>query len=63
MIYVLTSGDPADFTEVVSTFTCKILFSTTEFGFSSSLAGSMFITLMAVSHVFLYALHNRLEVD
>jgi ABC-type sugar transport system permease subunit len=63
VIYVMTGGGPADSTEVMSTLTYKILFSATQFGFGSSLAGSMFITLLAVSLVFLYALRNRLEVE
>lgn len=63
VIYVMTGGGPADSTEVMSTFTYKILFSATQYGFGSSLAGSMFITLLAVSLVFLYALRNRLEVE
>ncbi|MFT4038911.1 MAG: sugar ABC transporter permease [Thermomicrobiales bacterium] len=63
VIYVMTGGGPADSTEVMSTLTYKILFSATQYGFGSSLAGSMFITLLAVSLVFLYALRNRLEVE
>ncbi|MCA9876373.1 MAG: sugar ABC transporter permease [Thermomicrobiales bacterium] len=63
VIYVMTGGGPADSTEVMSTLTYKILFSATQYGFGSSLAGSMFITLLAASLVFLWALRNRLEVD
>jgi len=63
VIYVMTGGGPADSTEVMSTLTYKILFSATQFGYGSSLAGSMFITLLGVSVVFLYALRHRLEVE
>jgi multiple sugar transport system permease protein len=63
VIYVMTGGGPADSTEVMSTLTYKILFSATQFGYGSTLAGAMFITLLAVSLVFLYALRNRLEVE
>lgn len=63
VIYVMTGGGPADSTEVMSTLTYKILFSATQYGFGSSLAGAMFVTLLAVSLVFLFALRNQLEVE
>ena len=63
VIYVMTGGGPADSTEVMSTLTYKILFSATQFGYGSTLAGSMFLTLLGVSLVFLYMLRNRLEVE
>jgi ABC-type sugar transport system permease subunit len=63
VIYVMTGGGPADSTEVMSTLTYKVLFSATQFGYGSTLAGSMFMTLLVVSLVFLYMLRNRLEVE
>jgi multiple sugar transport system permease protein len=63
IIYVLTGGGPADSTEVMSTLTYKILFSATQFGYGSAIAASMFVTLLAVSLVFLVFLRQRLEVE
>jgi ABC-type sugar transport system permease subunit len=62
VIYVMTGGGPADSTEVMSTLTYKILFSATQFVYGSTLAGTMFLTLLGVSLVFLFMLRNRLEV-
>jgi len=63
VIYVMTGGGPADSTEVMSTLTYKVLFSATQFGYGSTLAGAMFMTLLGVSLVFLFMLRNRLEVE
>jgi ABC-type sugar transport system permease subunit len=63
VIYVMTGGGPADSTEVMSTLTYKVLFSATQFGYGSTLAGAMFTTLLGVSLVFLFMLRNRLEVE
>ncbi|NPV52998.1 MAG: sugar ABC transporter permease [Firmicutes bacterium] len=53
LIFVLTGGGPADATEVLSTYTYKVLFSTSNFGYGSALAVSMFISVAIISLVFL----------
>ena len=44
LVYVLTGGGPADSTETLSTLTYKILFSTLQFGYGSTLSMAMFAT-------------------
>lgn len=43
LVYVLTNGGPGDSTEVLSTYTYKVLFSTGNFGYGSTLAVAMFM--------------------
>ena len=44
LVYVLTGGGPADSTETLSTLSYKILFSTLQFGYGSTLTTAMFVT-------------------
>jgi len=57
LVYVLSGGGPADSTETLSTLSYKVLFSTLQFGYGSSLSTAMFITeavFAAGSGVFIY---------
>lgn len=44
LVYVLTGGGPADSTETLSTLSYKVLFSTLQFGYGSSMTMATFIT-------------------
>jgi len=44
LVYVLTGGGPADSTETLSTLSYKILFSTLQFGYGSTISTAMFVT-------------------
>ena len=62
VVYILTGGGPADSTETMSTLTYKVLFSATQFGYGSTMAAAMFLTLLAMALIFLSFLRDRLEV-
>ena len=59
LIFVLTGGGPADSTEVLSTYTYKILFSTSNFGYGSALATSMFLSVAFITFLFLLLLRGE----
>jgi multiple sugar transport system permease protein len=62
LIFVLTGGGPASSTEVLSTYAYKVLFSTSNFGYGSALAVSMFICVLIISFFFLLALSRQIKV-
>jgi len=62
VIYVMTGGGPADSTEVMSTLTYKVFFSATQFGYGSTLAVAMFVSVLLLSAGYLVFLRNKLEV-
>ena len=49
LVYVLTGGGPADSTETLSTLSYKVLFSTLQFGYGSTLSTAMFVTEAALA--------------
>ncbi|MEI6156908.1 MAG: sugar ABC transporter permease [Atribacterota bacterium] len=59
LIFILTKGGPADSTEVLSTYTYKTLFSVTNFGYGSTLAMSMFFTVLAIAIVYFFLTSAR----
>lgn len=59
LIFILTKGGPADSTEVLSTYTYKTLFSVTNFGYGSTLAMSMFITVTAIAIVYYFVMKTQ----
>ncbi|MCX6089963.1 MAG: hypothetical protein NTX88_06290 [Candidatus Atribacteria bacterium] len=59
LIFILTKGGPADSTEVLSTYTYKTLFSVTNFGYGSTLAMSMFFTVLAIAIVYFFLTSTR----
>lgn len=64
LIFVLTNGGPADATEVLSTYAYKVLFSTTDFGYGSAIATSMFLYVLVIAAVFIVFLRPHLaEVE
>jgi len=62
LIFVLTGGGPADSTEVLSTYTYKILFSTSNFGYGSALATSMFLSVAFITFLFLLLLRGEIKL-
>lgn len=52
LVFIMTQGGPANSTEVLSSYTYKVLFSTTNFGYGSTLAVSMFLTVLVMALVF-----------
>jgi multiple sugar transport system permease protein len=63
LVYVLTGGGPADSTETLSTYTYKILFSTLQFGYGSTLAVAMFATEALIAAGFGWLLLRQLRRD
>lgn len=49
VVFIMTQGGPADSTEVLSSYTYKHLFNLTNFGYGSTLAMSIFFTILAIS--------------
>ena len=49
LVFIMTQGGPADSTEVLSSYTYKVLFNLTNFGYGSSLAMSMFFTVLVMA--------------
>jgi multiple sugar transport system permease protein len=49
VVFIMTQGGPADSTEVLSSYTYKHLFNLTNFGYGSTLAMSIFFTILAMS--------------
>lgn len=52
LVFIMTQGGPANSTEVLSSYTYKVLFNTTNFGYGSALAVSMFLTVMVMALAF-----------
>ncbi len=52
LVFIMTQGGPANSTEVLSSYTYKVLFNTTNFGYGSTLAVSMFLTVVLMAIVF-----------
>jgi ABC-type sugar transport system permease subunit len=52
LVYVLTGGGPADSTETLSTLSYKVLFSTLQFGYGSTLTTAMFLTEALIALAF-----------
>ena len=52
LVFIMTQGGPADSTEVLSSYTYKNLFNLTNFGYGSTLAMSMFFTVLVLSLAF-----------
>lgn len=48
-IYILTGGGPANSTETLSIYAYKIFFQTLDFGYGSTIAVTIFITVMIIS--------------
>ncbi|WFU12401.1 sugar ABC transporter permease (plasmid) [Rhizobium sp. CB3090] len=61
LVYVLTGGGPADSTETLSTLSCKVLFSTLQFGYGSAVSTAMFITEGVIALVFCLFLVRQLR--
>lgn len=53
VVFIMTRGGPADSTEVLSSYTYKLLFSLSNFGYGSTLAMSIFFTILSISIGFL----------
>lgn len=58
-IYVLTGGGPANTTETLSIYAYKVLFQILEFGYGSTLAVATFLSVMAISLVYIRTLRRR----
>ena len=56
LIFVLTNGGPGDSTSVLSTYAYKILFSTGNFGYGSTLAVSVFLSVGLLAVIYLFFL-------
>lgn len=54
LIFVLTNGGPGGTTEVLSTYAYKTLFSTGQFGYGSTIATSVFISVALLASVYIY---------
>lgn len=59
-IYVLTGGGPADTTETLSIYAYKLLFQTLEFGYGSTVAVGVFVSVAAVTGVYVWLLRRSL---
>lgn len=62
LVYVLTGGGPADSTETLSTLSYKVLFSTLQFGYGSTLSTAMFITEAGLAIGFGLFIRRRLRI-
>ncbi len=58
LVFIMTQGGPANSTEVLSSYTYKVLFNTTNFGYGSTLAVSMFLTVLVMALVFFAVSHH-----
>jgi len=63
LVYVLTGGGPADSTETLSTLSYKVLFSTLQFGYGSTLSSAMFITEAIIALVFGIFIARRMRAQ
>lgn len=52
LVFIMTQGGPADSTEVLSSYTYKQLFNLTNFGYGSTLAMSIFFSVLLVAFCF-----------
>jgi len=52
-IYILTGGGPANSTETLSIYAYKILFQTLDFGYGSTVAVLIFISVIIMSIIFI----------
>lgn len=53
VVYIMTGGGPASSTEVLSSYTYKLLFGLSNFGYGSTLAMSIFFSILSLSVAFL----------
>ena len=60
-VYVLTGGGPANTTETLSIYAYKVLFQTLQFGYGSTLAVVVFLSVGAISLLYLRALKAEVE--
>ena len=57
LVYVLTNGGPANGTEVLSSYTYKVLFNMGKFGYGSILSVVIFLILLITALVFFYLIN------
>jgi multiple sugar transport system permease protein len=63
LVYVLTGGGPADSTETLSTLSYKVLFSTLQFGYGSSMTMATFITEGIIALGFCFFIMRQLRAN
>ena len=56
VVFIMTQGGPADSTEVLSSYTYKHLFNLTNFGYGSTLAMSIFFTVLVIALCFFFVM-------
>ena len=63
VVFIMTQGGPADSTEVLSSYTYKQLFNLTNFGYGSTLAMSIFFTILAIAIGFFIVMRHFEKKD
>lgn len=63
VVFIMTQGGPASSTEVLSTLTYKQLFSLSNFGYGSTLAMSIFFSILALSLAFFVVMRHYERKD
>ncbi len=63
VVFIMTQGGPADSTEVLSSYTYKQLFNLTNFGYGSTLAMSIFFTILALALAFFVVMRHYEKKD
>ncbi len=58
VVYVLTNGGPADTSETLSIYAYKLLFTTLQFGYGSTIAVVVFLSVLALSFLYIRVLRR-----
>lgn len=63
LVFIMTQGGPADSTEVLSSYTYKQLFNLTNFGYGSTLAMSIFFSVLLIALCFFVVMRHYERKD
>jgi multiple sugar transport system permease protein len=58
IVYVLTGGGPANTTETLSIYAYQLSFQTLQFGYGAAIAVVIFVLVLGISGLSLFALHR-----